>query len=144
MKRKLTLLVVLVAAIVLSGCGQKSGLEILDPWVRPAPLAGGNGAGYMAIRNHETVPDTLLSVSVTFAEMAEVHETLSTGEDTMTMQPVGPLEIPSNGSVVFEPGSYHVMLMNIAEPLEPGQTVTLVLTFERAGTVEVQAEVRAE
>jgi copper(I)-binding protein len=35
------------------------------------------------------------------------------------------------------------MLMGV-EPLEAGQKVTLTLTFERAGTVQVEAEVREE
>lgn len=144
MLRKLIFLSVILAAIFMAGCTQKTGLEIEDPWVRPAPLPGGNGAGYLTIHNYDDEPDTLRTVSVDFAEVAEVHETVSTGEDTMTMQPVGPLEIPPNDSVSFAPGGYHIMLMNMAEPPEPGQTVTLTLTFERAGPVEVQAKVRAE
>jgi copper(I)-binding protein len=128
----------------MGGCTQKTGIAIDDPWVRPAPLPGGNGAGYMTLRNYDDEPDVLQSVTVDFAEMAEVHESVSTGEDTMTMQPTGPLEISAGDSLTFAPGGYHIMLMNIPEPLEPGQTVTLTLTFERAGSIEVQAEVRAE
>ena len=52
--------------------------------------------------------------------------------------------IPWGERVALEPGSYHVMLIGVQETLEPGQAVGLRLTFEKAGEVEVEAEVRVE
>ena len=43
----------------------------------------------------------------------------------------------------FEPGGYHVMLIDLVKPLEVGQTVPVTLTFAKAGTIEVTATVRA-
>jgi copper(I)-binding protein len=43
----------------------------------------------------------------------------------------------------LELGGYHIMLINV-EQLEPGQTIPITLTFEKAGTVEVEAEVREQ
>ena len=40
------------------------------------------------------------------------------------------VEIPANKSVEFKPGGLHVMLMNVAKPIKPGDKVPLVLTFE--------------
>ena len=39
------------------------------------------------------------------------------------------------------PGGYHVMLMNLVEPLEVGDTVHVTLEFERAGEVMIAAPV---
>ncbi|MDZ7729710.1 MAG: copper chaperone PCu(A)C [Dehalococcoidia bacterium] len=45
------------------------------------------------------------------------------------------IEVPAGGEVTLVPGDLHVMLMNIEEPLEDGDEVTLTLTFENAGEV---------
>ncbi len=64
------------------------------------------------------------------------------GGGMMTMREVDRIEVPAGETVVFEPGGYHVMLLDLAEPLEVGDTVEVTLTFERAGDVVVTAEVR--
>ncbi len=48
--------------------------------------------------------------------------------------------VPS-GTTTFAPGGGHIMLADLARPLEPGDTVRLQLTFERAGRVDVEVEV---
>jgi copper(I)-binding protein len=60
----------------------------------------------------------------------------------MTMQPVDRVELPAGETVALEPGGYHIMLLDLAAPLEAGTTVTITLEFERAGAQTVDAEVR--
>ncbi len=45
-------------------------------------------------------------------------------------------------TVALEPGGYHIMLMELAKPLVVGEKVKVTLTFEKAGDVVVEAEVR--
>jgi len=59
------------------------------------------------------------------------------------MRAVDRLEIPAGETVSLEPGGYHIMLLDLASPLEEGSTVELTLTFENAGELVVTAEVRA-
>lgn len=69
----------------------------------------------------------------------------STAEEAMVMQEVkGGLAIPAGGTVELAPGGYHVMLMELAEPLKEGTTFDLTLTFENAGEQTVDVEVRTE
>ncbi|MFG1316650.1 copper chaperone PCu(A)C, partial [Xanthobacter autotrophicus] len=51
------------------------------------------------------------------------------------------LAIPAGGSVALKPGSYHIMFLNLKEPLKEGTKVDGTLTFEKAGTVAVQYQV---
>jgi periplasmic copper chaperone A len=53
------------------------------------------------------------------------------------------LPIPSGGSVALKPGSYHVMLIGLKKPLAPGETISLTLTFEKAGNISVTVPVQA-
>ncbi|MEZ5406983.1 MAG: copper chaperone PCu(A)C [Acidimicrobiales bacterium] len=69
----------------------------------------------------------------------------SAADGAMVMQEVkGGLEIPAGETVELAPGGYHVMLMELAEPLKEGATFDLTLTFENAGEKTVNVEVRTE
>lgn len=64
------------------------------------------------------------------------------GGESMTMQPVDSIELPAGETVKLEPGGYHIMLLDLVEPLEVGQEIELTLSFEVAGDRTVTAEVR--
>jgi copper(I)-binding protein len=52
------------------------------------------------------------------------------------------LEIPAREEVILKPGSYHVMLIGLTGELNVGDRFPVVLTFEKSGTMTVEAEVR--
>jgi periplasmic copper chaperone A len=68
--------------------------------------------------------------------------TMAGGMGAMTMQEIAELVIPAGEAVEMKPGGYHIMLMELAEPLELGSTFTLTLSFENAGDIEVEVPVR--
>lgn len=53
------------------------------------------------------------------------------------------LPLTAGDTVTFEPGGYHVMLVDLAEPLEVGDEVELTLDFENADDVTLTVEVAA-
>jgi copper(I)-binding protein len=121
----------------------KGDIVITDPWARATPKGAAVAGGFMQIENKGSAPDKLTGGTLPLAGRFEVHEMTMTGE-VMKMRPVeGGLAIPPGGSVVLKPGSYHVMFMELKEPLVEGTTLTGTLTFEKAGTVEVHYAVRA-
>ncbi len=145
MKRLLIAILLAFLVGLLAGCGGgEKGIVIEDAWVRPSPMTAGNGAAYMVIRNTGSEDDALIAADSDIAGAVEIHETMMMEGDMMGMQPVESIPVPAGGSVTLEPGGYHIMLIDMREPLEAGQTVTLTLTFEKAGPIEVQAEVREQ
>ncbi len=104
---------------------------------------------------HETVESSGTTMSGTSGGMSSEttmaggmsggmsSETTMAGSGMMTMQEVASVPVPAGESVSFAPGGYHVMLMELAKPLEVGSSVPLTLTFAKAGEVQVTAEVRA-
>jgi periplasmic copper chaperone A len=90
----------------------------------------------------------------TMAGMDGMSETTMAGMDgmddssddtmapVMQMQEVDRIDLPAGTAVALAPGGYHVMLLDLVKPLELGDTFTLTLTFEKAGTREVTVTVR--
>lgn len=139
-------------------------IGIDNAWARTSPANVENGAAYMTITSPDG--DTLLAAEAdaTIAGMVQIHETVMAEESTdetmsmdsmadsmaedapmeMTMREVESIELPAGESVALEPGGYHIMLMELAAPLELGQTFSLELIFEKAGTKTVEVTVADE
>jgi hypothetical protein len=94
------------------------------------------------IKNTGKAADRLIGGSAAVAGKFEVHE-MSMVDNVMKMRelPNG-LEVKPGKSVELKPGSYHVMLMELKQPLKEGDKVKGTLVFEKAGTVNVEYTVR--
>lgn len=139
-KRTAVLVAPLVAlALAAPACSSGGGLEVSDAWAR-SPLED-VGAVYFVVTNDGDADEELIGASSEAAGRLELHETVMEGGQA-EMQPVEAITIPAGGELSFEPGGYHVMLFDLTEPLVVGETIQLVLTFEEAGEVEVDAEIR--
>ncbi|MEH6387383.1 MAG: copper chaperone PCu(A)C [Pseudomonas profundi] len=62
----------------------------------------------------------------------------------MKMQKAADLSIDADESVTLEPGGYHIMLINLQQPLVDGEKFPMTLRFEQAGTVDVEVAVHKE
>ena len=113
-------------------------LTIGHPWSR-ATLPGAKvAAGYLTVKNAGSSADRLISVTADIAGKGEIHE-MTVKDGVMTMRPLdGGIEIPGGGEVKLEPGSYHIMFMELKAPAVEGERFPGTLTFEKAGTVEVE------
>lgn len=160
------LAVVAVSAAFLSGCSSDKDetLAVTDVWARSSPMMKGAGAMYATIANPSDDADELVSVSVPadVATTVELHETVAAepastdtgaamtsdgamaagGEAMMTMRAVPSIEIPANGKAELAPGGFHVMLLEMPNPLEAGSTFEATLTFQDGGEQTVEVEVR--
>lgn len=116
-------------------------LTLSDAKIRAAPPGAPVSAGFMVIANNGTEPERLLGGSVSFAGSVEVHEMTMENEVMRMRELESGLEIPPGGSVALRPGGYHIMFMQLKEPVTVGDSHTVTLLFENAGTVELQMPV---
>ena len=68
--------------------------------------------------------------------------TSDTMAGAMQMRPVKSIDIPAGEKVELKPGGYHIMLIDLVEPLKLGDTFDLTLMFEKAGEKTVSVEVK--
>jgi len=149
-QRLLVAAVVAAVALALAACGEDDGtvetgmdedtVHVADAWARSP--SQDVGAVYFKAHNGAEEEDQLIGVSSPVAGRAEIHETVEQ-DGEMVMQPVESVPIGPDEEVSFEPGGYHIMLFDLTEPLEVDSTVTVVLEFEHAGQVPIEAIVQA-
>jgi copper(I)-binding protein len=115
------------------------GVHINQPYVRAGAQSGGV---FMVIVNHAAADDRLIAASTDAAQKVELHTHLEGADGVMQMVEVPEgFVIPAEGEHALERGGDHVMLMGLTRKLETGDTITLTLTFERAGEVTVEVPV---
>jgi copper(I)-binding protein len=131
----------LAPASALATTTEAGALRLENPWTRAAN-AGGQGGGFLVIRNTGAAADRLLSAASPAAQRMELHTHVRDGE-VMRMRPVNDIPVPGNGSVTLQPGGLHLMLIGLTQPLAVGQSVPVTLRFERAGEVTINLAVQA-
>jgi len=132
--------ILLATALLLPLAARAQGaITVEAPWTRAAGQ-GGQGAGFVTIRNAGAA-DRLLSASTPAAGRTELHTMLRDG-DIMRMRQVEAIAVPANGAVTLAPGGLHIMLIGLTRPLAVGESVPLTLVFERAGTVTLNLAVQ--
>lgn len=113
-------------------------LVIQHPWAKPSPKGADVGAAFMVIDNKGKAADRLVAATAANAGHVEIHEmAMDNGVMIMRELPKG-LEIPAGGSVELKSGSYHLMLMDLKQPITQGATIKGTLTFEHAGKMDVE------
>jgi periplasmic copper chaperone A len=114
-----------------------------QPWVRATAPGQPVAAAYLKIKSAQAA--ALVAVRTPVTARAGIHEMKMEG-GVMKMRPVARIELPAGKTVELEPGGYHLMLMNIAKPLRPGETVPMTLVIEgpdkKRTEVKINAEVR--
>ena len=139
----LSLALVLIAAPGFAQTYKVGTIQIEQPWARATPKGATIGAGYMKITNTGNDPDRLIGGSVAFAGRFEVHS-MTMEQGVMKMREVKDgLEIKPGETVELKPGGYHVMFIDLKEPLTPGEEVSVTLKFAKAGTIDVKYPVEA-
>ncbi len=84
----------------------------------------------------------LVSASSPVAGLVEVHEMKMNG-NVMQMRPVlGGLKLPAGQAVELKPGGFHMMMLDLKQPLLKDTTVPMTLFFRDAKGVETKTELK--
>jgi copper(I)-binding protein len=118
-------------------------LTVTSPWTRATPGGAKIAGGYLKITNNGSAPDRFVGAKSAEADRVEIHE-MSMSDGVMKMRPLpNGLEIKPGETVELKPGGYHLMFMDIKQPLKAGDTFKATLQFEKAGPLEVSFKVNA-
>ncbi len=157
----------LFGASALTACGNDAtGVQVSGQWSRTSPAMSSAGVIYFDLSSDEG--DTLLGATVdpTIAGSVELHETVLTevgddeetmdhenmdhenmdhdgmGSGAMSMVPVDSIAIPKGETISLKPGGLHMMLIDLAAPLEEGQELEVTLNFKTGGEQVIKVKVQ--
>ena len=118
--------------------------RIDDAWVR-ATVPGQQSTGAF-LKITSSTDSKLVSVQSPVARTVQMHHSTMQNE-VMRMDPVESVALPVGKTVVFDPDSYHVMLIGVYAQVKEGDKVPLTLTVEgvngKKETITVEASARA-
>jgi copper(I)-binding protein len=161
--RKATFTVAAIAALTLiaTSCGSStSSTDTVAPdttvaatettftvdgaWARTSPMESTVGVVYMNVT--PSADDALVgaSVDMAIAKMTQVHETTTAADGSMGMQEIASIPMTARTPLALVSGGFHIMLMELAKPLETGTSVAVTLTFESGATTIVDVPVLTE
>ncbi len=115
-------------------------VNVEGAYVRELPPGVRVTAAFLTLHNNGGSARTLVGVSSSLAERAEIHShNLKGGK--MMMRPVSQVVVAAHSEFEFKPGGYHIMLFGLKRELKVGDTLPLVLRFAGGGALSLVAQV---
>ena len=98
------------------------------------------GAVFFVLHNHGDTDVILTGVSTEAADMAGAHTHSESADGMMQMKVIeGGIALPAGSEHAFTRGGDHIMLMGLHAALQPGEVITLTLTFDNADPLTFDA-----
>ena len=122
--------VVISFAVLFSVLSVQAQVSVQGAWVRATVAQQKATGAFMQLQSAQDA--RLVSVQSSVAGVVEVHEMAMEG-GVMKMRAVPGLSLPAGKAVELKPGGYHVMLMDLKDPVKDGDTVPMTLVVEDKG-----------
>jgi periplasmic copper chaperone A len=116
-------------------------ITVVDPYVPLMPPGIRVGAAYLTLRNGGDRDLQLVAATCPSAGATELHTHID-DNGVMRMRQVKEILVPARGEVVFKPGGYHVMLIDLKTPIKEGDKLAITLVFADGSSKTVEEPVR--
>ena len=103
-------------------------VTVTDPYVRAVAPGQKKSAAFMKLSNADNADHAVVSADSDAAGVVELV--------------IDRIAVPAGGKTILKPGGLHVMLIDLIQPLKPGEKVSVTLVFEDGSRKEVLAPVR--
>lgn len=124
-----------------SATGKLGDLDISGGYARAMLPGQPVGGGYITIHNGGKTADTLTAVTSSDAGKVELHEMKMDGEIMKMREIKGGIAIAAGATVALSPNTMHMMFKQVKTPFRKGDTVPVMLMFEKAGMIDLNLPV---
>ncbi len=119
-------------------------IEISRPWARSSSSRALEAGGFLTIANQGAAADRLIAAASPVAEKIEVHAIRVVGSGIAMRRLDDGLALPAATTLTLKPRGYHLLLQGLKAPLAKGTRLPVKLTFEKAGSIDIELTVEAE
>jgi copper(I)-binding protein len=130
------------AALLLLSSPSRGEILLEHAWAQASPPKAVVGRAYVTITNQSDQTEHLIGVSSEAALSAEISG-VRILQNVPNMRRLFNIDIPPHRSIVFAPGSYHILLRILRKPLVAGDRIDGELMFENARAIPVEFVVEA-
>lgn len=109
-----------------------SDVAITDPWVKATDTEMTGAFGIL--ENNTDSPIHVVGVTSSVSDRNELHEMVMQDGAMVMVEMEDGFTIEPGTEFVLEPGGNHLMLMDLAVPIEAGENVEMTLEFEDGST----------
>ena len=139
MSLKTLFLALSVATLGTTAFAENTKIKIEGAYARSGAKTG---AAFFTITNNAESDDRLIAASSESAKRVELHTHLEDDNGIVKMRPIEDgIAVQAGGEHALERGGDHVMFMGLDAPFEDGSTISVTLTFEKAGDVTLEIPV---
>ena len=135
--------VIALIALTMAATAAMADVVVTKAWVRGTVPGQQTTGAFVTLRSSE--PAKLVGVSSPVAKLAELHASEHAG-GVMRMHAVDAIALPAGKDVELKPGGYHVMLIDLRNPVRAGDRVPLLFEIQdakgRVRRIEARADVR--
>lgn len=117
-------------------------IDISRPWIRTSTGEKRQTGGFFTVTNKGGEADRLVAAESPVATRIEIHGIKVVGAGTRMKPLEQGLRLPPDTAITLKPRGYH-LLIELKAPVTQGQHVPVTLTFEKAGTRQVELVVEA-
>ncbi len=120
-------------------------ITVSQGYVRDVPPGTHNTAMFLMLTNTGKMEQNLIAVVSPISNQTQLHKTIiekGVSEYSMaSMRQVNDIVLPAGKTVAFQPGSYHIMVMDLTGNLTVGQQVPVWLIFADGSHKEIMLPV---
>ncbi len=143
----LKIVLLVCCAVIITSCSrgdidEKPPVEIDALFMFELPPNKTTAAVYAKLTNHSDVMQRLNYIHSPLAEHVEVHRS-AYENGMMQMRQVKRLSLTPGETKSLSPGSFHLMVFGLYDPLKVGDRFEMTFEFETGHVITTQVEVRS-
>ncbi len=119
-------------------------IDISRPWARSPSATALEAGGFLTLTNKDSQADRLIAAASPVAGRIEIQGIRVSGAMVSMRVLEKGIGLPPDMAITLKPRGYHLLLQELAAPLAKGSKIPVTLTFEKAGSRQVELVVEAE
>ncbi|KAA6224733.1 MULTISPECIES: copper chaperone PCu(A)C [unclassified Campylobacter] len=112
-------------------------ISVEDVFVKQTPPNAKNSAIFLTLKNNSDKDIALVSAKSNLSDKVELH-THTNQDGKMSMIKVDKIDIKAHSNTALRPGSYHIMLLDIKNPVDANTRADLTLVFDNKESIELK------
>lgn len=128
--------IILSASLLLSSLVAND-ISVENAYVKQTPPHATNSAIFLTLKNSSDKDITLVEARTNLSEITELHTHIHQN-GKMAMIKIPKIEIKANSSTELAPGGYHIMLLNLKNPIDANSKANLTLIFDNNQSLEIK------